>query len=163
MSAIERYLRNNARYAVRLRRKRLSNVPNQHIAIVACMDARVDLMAALGLKSGDAHVIRNAGGIATDDVIRSLMISQRLLATREIMLIQHTDCGLLNLAEDELGKTIKEETGVRPSFALGAFSDLEDNVRRSIARIVASPFIPYKDAVRGFVFDVKTGRVREVT
>jgi carbonic anhydrase len=127
------------------------------------MDARLHPHAVLGLKKGEAHVIRNAGGIVTDDVVRSLAISQRLLGTREIMLVHHTDCGMQTFTDDELKDAIEQETGVRPPFAMGAFADLEENIRLSIARIKASPFVIYKDVIRGFVYDVGTGRLREVT
>lgn len=136
--------------------------PARKIAIVACMDARLETGALLGLEEGDAHVIRNAGGVVTEDVIRSLTISQRLLGTREIMLIHHTDCGMLTFTDAELKKSIQEETGIRPSFAMDAFSDLDDDVRQSIARIHASPFVVHKDAIRGFVYEVETGRLRPV-
>jgi carbonic anhydrase len=136
--------------------------PAREIAIVACMDARLETGALLGLEEGDAHVIRNAGGVVTDDVIRSLVISQRLLGTREIMLIHHTDCGMLTFTDAELKEAIRTETGIRPPFAMEAFSDLEDDVRQSIARINASPFVVHKDAIHGFVYDVETGRLREV-
>jgi carbonic anhydrase len=127
------------------------------------MDARLHVSKILGLKEGDAHVIRNAGGAVTDDAIRSLAISQRLLGTQEVILIHHTDCGMLTFKDDELKGQIQKETGIRPPFALEAFSNLEEDVRQSIARIKASPFIPKRDAVRGFVYDVKTGRLNEVT
>jgi carbonic anhydrase len=129
---------------------------------VACMDARLIPTRLLGLAEGDAHVIRNAGGVVTDDEIRSLAISQRLLGTEEIVLIHHTDCGMLTLTEGEFKQSLQDETGVRPEWAVEAFTDLDEDVRRSIARIVASPFIPHKDSIRGFVWDVETGRLREV-
>ncbi len=162
MSAIDAYLRNNAKYAANFARAKLQPPPAKKLAIVACMDARVAPGALLGLEQGDAHVIRNAGGIVTDDVIRSLTISQRLLGTREIMLIQHTDCGMQSVSNAELELAIQQDTGIRPPFAIGAFRDLEAEVRRSIARIEASPFVPHRDAVRGFVYEVETGRLREV-
>jgi carbonic anhydrase len=126
------------------------------------MDARLDVHKILGLEEGDAHVIRNAGGVATDDAIRSLAISQRLLGTTEIILIHHTDCGMLTFTDDGVKRQIEKETGIRPAFALEAFSDLDEDVRQSIARIKASPFIPRKDRIRGFVYDVRTGRLDEV-
>ena len=132
------------------------------LAIVTCMDARLDVFSALGLRAGDAHVLRNAGGVVTDDVIRSLILSQRLLGTEEILLIHHTNCGMVTFRDDELKAQIYAETGVRPPFALEAFPDLDDDVRQSIARIQASPFLPKKDAVRGFVYEVETGKLREV-
>jgi carbonic anhydrase len=133
------------------------------VAVVACMDARVDVHKILGLQEGDAHVIRNAGGVITDDEIRSLTISQRLLGTREIVLIHHTDCGMLTFSDDDLKAQIHEEVGVKPHFSMESFPDLEEDVRQSVARIKASPFVPHKDSVRGFVYEVETGRLREVT
>ena len=133
------------------------------VAIVACMDARLDPAKVLGLEEGDAHVIRNAGGAVTDDAIRSLAISQRLLGTEEIILIHHTDCGMLTFTDEELKAQIAEETGVRPHFALETFSDLEADVRQSIARIKTSPFVPKKDHIRGFVYEVETGKLQEVS
>ncbi len=162
MSAIDELLKNNAEYAQDFAGGGLPTAPSKKVAIVACMDARLDTQAALGFKDGDAHVIRNAGGVVTDDVIRSLAISQRLLGTREIMLVHHTDCGMQTFTDDELKDAIEQETGVRPPFAMGAFADLEDNIRESIARIVASPFVIHKDVIRGFVYEVGTGRLREV-
>lgn len=132
------------------------------VAVVACMDARLDPREVLGLKHGEAHVIRNAGGIVTDDVIRSLTISQRLLGTREIVLVHHTDCGMQTFADNDLKDAIEQETGTRPPFTMGAFTNLEDSVRESIARLEASPFLTHKDAIRGFVYDVETGGLREV-
>ena len=137
--------------------------PGKGVAVVACMDARLNVYGALGLHEGDAHVIRNAGGVVTDDAIRSLVISQRLLGTREIVLIHHSDCGMLTFSDDELKAAIEADTGLRPSFALEAFPDLEADVRQSIARVKANPFIPNKDSVRGFVFDVHSGVLKEVT
>jgi carbonic anhydrase len=163
MTAIDRLLANNRGYAGGFAKGTLPMPPAQRIAVVACMDARLETGALLGLAEGDAHVIRNAGGVVTEDVIRSLTISQRLLGTREIMLIHHTDCGLLGFPEAEVKQAIFEETGIRPPFAMEAFPDLEDDVRQSIARIRASPFLPHKDRVRGFVYEVESGRLREVT
>ena len=137
--------------------------PAKKVSIVACMDARIETGRLLGLEEGDAHVIRNAGGVVTDDVIRSLAISQRLLGTQEIILIHHTDCGMLTFKDDEVKAQIEADTGFRPPFALEAFSDLEDDVRQSIRRIQASPFVPHKDEIRGFVYDVETGRLNEVS
>ncbi len=162
MSATETYLGNNAKYAAKFSKGSLAMPPARKIAIVVCMDARLETGALLGLEEGEAHVIRNAGGVATDDVIRSLTISQRLLGTREIMLIHHTDCGMLTFTDAELKEGIYKETGIRPPFAMDAFSDVEDDVRQSIARIIASPFVMHKDAIRGFVYEVETGRLREV-
>jgi carbonic anhydrase len=126
------------------------------------MDARLDLFAILGLRQGDAHLIRNAGGVVTDDVIRSLTISQRKLGTREIVLVHHTDCGLLTFTDDEFRHALEDETGIRPSWSAEAFRDVDGDVRQSMARIANSPFVPHKDAVRGFVFEVETGHLREV-
>jgi carbonic anhydrase len=130
--------------------------------VVACMDARLDVHKILGLEEGDAHVIRNAGGVITDDEIRSLTISQRLLGTREVILIHHTDCGMLTFSDDELKAQIHEDVGMKPHFSMESFSDLEEDVRQSVARIQASPFIPHKESVRGFIYEVETGRLREV-
>lgn len=162
MSATDDYLANNELYAQQFGQGDLPSPPSKQIAVVVCMDARLETGALLGLREGEAHVIRNAGGVVTEDVIRSLTISQRLLGTREIMLIHHTDCGMQTFKDDEVKASIEEETGIRPPFALEAFSDLDDNVRQSIARIRASPFVPHKDAIRGFVYEVDTGRLREV-
>lgn len=136
--------------------------PQRRVAVVACMDARLDLFDLLGLESGDAHLIRNAGGVATDDVIRSLAISQRKLGTREIVLIHHTNCGMLTFSEDEFREEMLTETGMRPSWSAEAFTDLDDDVRSSIRRITSDPFIPHRDKVRGFVYDVDSGVLREV-
>jgi carbonic anhydrase len=136
--------------------------PARKVAVLACMDARLNPYGILGLSEGDAHVIRNAGGVVTDDAIRSLTISQRLLGTTEIILIHHTDCGMLTFHDDEVKAQIEADTGLRPSFALEAFPDADADVLQSIARIKASPFIPHTDAVRGFVYEVETGRLREV-
>jgi len=131
--------------------------------VLACMDARVNPYGILGLEEGDAHVIRNAGGVVTDDGIRSLAISQRLLGTEEIILIHHTDCGMLTFTDDDFRRQIQEDTGVKPEWAAEAFPDLDEDVRQSVARIQASPFIPKKDSVRGFVYEVETGKLREVS
>jgi carbonic anhydrase len=163
VSTTDDLLRNNQDYAASFSRGDLPMPPGTQTAVVACMDARLNVYGALGLREGDAHVIRNAGGVVTDDVIRSLTISQRLLGTREVILIHHTDCGMLTFKDDEVKAGIEADTGLRPPFALEAFPDLEQDVRQSIARIKASPFIPRKDAVRGFVFDVRNGTLREVT
>ena len=162
MSSIETYVRNNAKYAVGFSHRDLPAEPTGRVAIVACMDSRMDTSALLGIAEGDAHVIRNAGGVVTEDVIRSLVISQRLKGTREIMLIHHTDCGMLALAESEVKDAIEAETGVRPPFSMEAFMDLEEDVRESIARLESSPLLKHKDAIRGFVYEVDTGRLREV-
>ena len=162
MTVVDELLENASAYAETFDKGELPLPPARRIAIVACMDARLNPHALLGLEEGDAHVIRNAGGVITDDEIRSLAISQRLLATEEIMLIHHTDCGMLTFKDDDLRRQIQDETGVKPEWAAEAFDDLEEDVRQSIARIEASPFIPRKDKIRGFVYEVETGRVREV-
>lgn len=162
MSVTDDLVRNNESYAKSFRKGDLPLPPAKHVAVVACMDARLDVHEILGLQEGDAHVIRNAGGAVTDDAIRSLAISQRLLGTKEIVLIHHTDCGMLTFKDDELKKKIEDETGIRPAFALEAFSDLDEDVRQSIARIKASPFVPNKANIRGFVYDVRTGKLNEV-
>jgi carbonic anhydrase len=162
MSVTDELLRNNQSYAGSFKKGDLPLPPAKHVAVLACMDARLDVHKILGLEEGEAHVIRNAGGAATDDAIRSLAISQRLLGTKEIVLIHHTDCGMLTFHDDELKRKIEEETGIRPAFALEAFSDLDEDVKQSIARIKASPFIPNKSSVRGFVYDVRSGRLNEV-
>jgi carbonic anhydrase len=136
--------------------------PSRRLTIVACMDARLDVYAALGLEDGEAHVLRNAGGVVTDDVIRSLAISQRKLGTREVMLIHHTDCGMQKISDEEFRAELQEATGVAPPFAIGAFADLEGDVRESILRVRRSPFVLHRDRVRGFVYDVETHRLREV-
>ncbi len=161
MSVTDELLANNARYAESFAGP-LPLPPARHLAVIACMDARLDVYRILGLKEGDAHVIRNAGGVVTDDEIRSLAISQRLLGTEEIILIHHTDCGMLTFTDDGFRQSIQDEVGVKPSWAAEAFTDLETDVRQSIGRIKASPFVPHKDSVRGFVFDVATGRLAEV-
>ena len=162
MSVTDELLRNNESYAESFDKADLPLPPAKGVVVVACMDARLNVYGMLGLREGDAHVIRNAGGVITDDEIRSLVISQRLLGTREIILIHHTDCGMLTFTDDEVKQQIQEDVGIKPEFALEAFSDLEEDVRQSIARIQASPFIPYKDNVRGLVYEVETGRLREV-
>ena len=163
MSATEEFLVNNESYAENFTRGGKPMPPAKKVSIVACMDARIETGRLLGLEEGDAHVIRNAGGVVTDDVIRSLAISQRLLGTQEIILIHHTDCGMLTFRDDEVKAQIEADTGLRPPFALEAFSDPEDDVRQSIRRIQASPFVPQKDEIRGFVYDVETGRLNEVS
>ncbi|HEX6675595.1 MAG TPA: carbonic anhydrase [Actinomycetes bacterium] len=163
MSITDELLRNNAAYVASFQAGDLPMPPAKQTAVLACMDARLNPYGILGLHEGDAHVIRNAGGVVTDDAIRSLTISQRLLGTREIVLIHHTDCGMLTFHDGEVKAAIEEETGLRPPFALEAFGNLEEDVRQSIRRIQASPFIPHKDAVRGFVYDVRTGQLNEVT
>jgi carbonic anhydrase len=162
MSAIDEILSNNAAYASTFDKGDLPIPPAKRLAVIACMDARVDPATSLGLGDGDAHVIRNAGGVVSDDVIRSLVISQRLLATREIAVIHHTDCGMLSFRDDDVKDQILADTGLRPPFALEAFGDLEEDVLQSVRRIEASPFIVYKDAVRGFIYDVDTGKLSAV-
>lgn len=155
-------LENNRRYAEGFGKGDLPIPPARRAAVVACMDARIDTARLLGLSEGDAHVIRNAGGVVTDDVLRSLLISQRLLGTVEIILVQHTDCGMLTFRDDDIKDAVEADTGIRPAFALESFPDLEENVRQSIRRIRACPFIPVKDRIRGFVYDVKTGLLEEI-
>ncbi|MEJ2604958.1 MAG: carbonic anhydrase [Gammaproteobacteria bacterium] len=162
MSATNDFLAANKRYAEQFDKGDKPMPPARKVAVVACMDARLETGRLLGLEEGDAHVIRNAGGVVTDDVIRSLAISQRLLGTREIVLIHHTDCGMLTFKDDALKAEIQEETGLRPPFALEAFPDPAADVVQSIRRIRSSPFVPHKDAIRGFVYDVRTGRLNEV-
>ena len=162
MTVTDEALNNNARYAENFDKGDLPLPPGCKLAVVACMDARLDVHRILGLEEGDAHVIRNAGGVVSDDAIRSLVISQRLLGTREIVLIHHTDCGMLTFRDDDVKDTIEADTGLRPAFALEAFGDLEQDVRQSMTRIQANPFIPHKDQVRGFIYDCATGRLNEV-
>jgi carbonic anhydrase len=161
MSKTDEFLENNRRYAESFGGK-LPLPPAARLAVVACMDARLNVYGILGLAEGEAHVIRNAGGVITDDEIRSLAISQRLLGTREIILIHHTDCGMLTFTDDGFKADIEAETGIKPPWAAEAFPDLDADVRQSINRIKASPFVPHKDSVRGFVFDVATGLLSEV-
>jgi carbonic anhydrase len=163
MTATDDLLRNAESYAKAFDRGELPLPPAKHVAIVACMDARLNVYGLLGLQEGDAHVIRNAGGVVTDGEIRSLAISQRLLATKEIVLIHHTDCGMLTFSDDDFRRQLIEETGVEPAWDAETFSDLAVDVRESIARIRDSPFIPEKGSIRGFVYDVHTGRLDEVT
>ncbi len=161
MTATDDLLANNAEYAASFPGP-LPLPPVKGVAVLACMDARLDVYRLLGLQGGDAHVIRNAGGVATDDAIRSLTISQRLLGTTEIMLVHHTDCGMLTFTEDSFRADVHRDTGIKPPWSAEAFTDLEEDVRQSIARIKASPFVPNKDSVRGFVFDIGTGKLTEV-
>jgi carbonic anhydrase len=162
MSVTDQLLEHNDDHARDFSTGDLPMPPGKNVAVVACMDARLDVYAILGLNAGEAHVIRNAGGVVTDDVIRSLLISQRLLGTREIVLIHHTDCGMLTFKDDDVKAAVQSDTGLKPPFALEAFGDLDTDVRQSIARIKASPFVPNKDSIRGFVYDVSTGKLREV-
>jgi carbonic anhydrase len=161
VSVTDELLRNNEAYASAFDKGALPMPPGRKVAVVACMDARLDPNGALGLQEGDAHVIRNAGGVVTEDAIRSLAISQRLLGTEEIILIHHTDCGMLTFRDDAFAQSIQEDTGVKPAWAPEAFGDVEADVRQSKARIQASPFLPHKN-VRGFVYEVETGSLREV-
>ncbi len=163
MTVTDELLQNNAAYAESYDKGDLPIPPAKGVAVVACMDARLVVSKILGLEEGDAHVIRNAGGVVTDDEIRSLAISQRLLGTEEIVLIHHTDCGMLTFTDDDFHRQIQDDTGVKPTWAVETFSDLDEDVRQSIARIKASPFVPHKESVRGFVYEVETGRLREVT
>ena len=163
MTVTDELLRNNAEFASSFSKGDLPMPPGKGLAVVACMDARLNVYALLGLGEGQAHVIRNAGGVVTEDVIRSLAISQRLLGTSEVILVHHTDCGMLTFTDDQVKADIEADIGLRPHFALEAFSDLERDIRQSIARIKHSPFVPNKDSVRGFIFDVTTGKLQEVT
>jgi carbonic anhydrase len=163
MTVTDDQLRNNAEFAKSFSRGDLPMPPGKALAVVACMDARLNVYALLGLEPGEAHVIRNAGGVVTEDVIRSLAISQHLLGTKEIILVHHTDCGMLTFTDDQVKADIEAATGLRPHFALEAFSDLERDIRQSIARIRHSPFVLHKDSIRGFIYDVTTGQLQEVT
>ncbi len=162
MSAIEDLLVNNAAFADGSPRESLEVSPKRRLAIVTCMDSRLDVFAALGLGHGEAHILRNAGGVITDDVIRSLSVSQRRLGTREVMLIHHTDCGLMKITDDGFRAELQAEAGVAPPFAIESFSDLDADVRQSILRVRRSPFLLHRDAVRGFVYDVDSHELREV-
>ncbi len=163
MSVTDELVSNNQAYVEGFDKGALPMPPGKHVAVLACMDARLNVYGMLGLQEGDAHVIRNAGGVVTDDAIRSLMISQRLLGTREIVLIHHTDCGMLTFRDDEVKEQIRQDVGFKPEFALESFGDLDADVRESIARIRANPFVPHKESVRGFVYEVESGRLREVS
>ncbi len=162
MSTTDELLANAKKYEEAFDKADLPMPPGRKIAIVACMDARLNPYGLLGLQEGDAHVIRNAGGVITEDEIRSLAISQRLLGTEEIVLIHHTDCGMLTFTDDEFKASIHQDTGIKPAWAAEAFDDIEADVRQSLERVRTSPFIPLKDSVRGFVYEVETGRLREV-
>jgi carbonic anhydrase len=162
MSVIDELIAQNEEFAGSLPERHLDVRPSRELAIVTCMDSRLDVFAALGLCNGEAHVLRNAGGVITDDVIRSLAISQRLLGTREVMLIHHSDCGMQKITDDGFRADLQEETGVAPSFAIESFKDLDADVRQSILRVRRSAFLPHRDAVRGFVYDVDSHRLREV-
>jgi carbonic anhydrase len=163
VSTTDDLLANNESYAASFDKGDLPVPPARKVAVIACMDARLNVFAMLGLAEGDAHVIRNAGGVVTEDAIRSLAISQRLLGTEDIILIHHTGCGMLSFTDDAFRAAIEKDTGIRPGWAPEAFTDLDADVRQSIARIKTSPFIPKTDAVRGFVYEVETGRLREVS
>lgn len=162
MTVTDDYLANNATYASSFQGP-LPLPPSKHIAVLACMDARIDVYRVLGINEGESHVIRNAGGVATDDAIRSLAISQRLLGTKEIILIHHTDCGMLTFTDDDFKRSIQEETGIKPPWAAEAFPDVAEDVRQSLRRIEHSPFVTKHESLRGFVFDVATGKLEEVT
>jgi carbonic anhydrase len=162
MSVTDELLANAEQYAATFDKGDLPLPPGKRVAVVACMDARLNPYGLLGLNEGDAHVIRNAGGVITADECRSLAISQRLLGTKEIILIHHTDCGMLTFTDDGFKADIQAETGLKPDWSAEAFSDLDEDVRQSLQRIAADPFIPVKDSVRGFVYEVETGRLREV-
>jgi carbonic anhydrase len=163
MTSTDDLLAANESYAASFAHGDLAAPPARKVAVVTCMDARINVYAMLGLREGDAHVIRNAGGVVTDDAVRSLAISQRLLGTEEIVLIHHTGCGMLTFTDDEFRSDIERDTGIKPAWAAEAFTDLEGDVRQSIARVKASPFIARKESVRGFVYEVETGRLREVS
>src|SRR3954464_14781988 len=162
MSTTDQLLENAERYAETFDKGDLPLPPGKKVAVLACMDARLNPYGLLGLEEGDAHVIRNAGGVVTDDEIRSLAISQRLLGTEEIILIHHTDCGMLTFTDDDFKRQVQDDTGIKPEWAAEAFPDLDEDVRQSIARIKASPFVPHTGSIRGFVFDVATGKLNEV-
>src|SRR4249920_77103 len=163
MTEIDDLVRNADSYTEAFEGGELPLPPAKRVAVVACMDARLNPYGLLGLQEGDAHVIRNAGGVVTEDEIRSLAISQRLLGTEEIVLIHHTDCGMLTFTDDSFRGDLQKDTGIKPTWSPESFTDLDDDVRSSIGRIKGSPFIPHRDAVRGFVYDVHTGKLREVT
>jgi carbonic anhydrase len=163
MTVTDELLRSNEEYVASFTKGDLPLPPARQVAVLACMDARLDPAKVLGLNEGDAHVIRNAGGVASEDAIRSLVISQRLLGTREIVLIHHTDCGMVTFKDDEVKAQIVADTGLRPAFALEAFPDAAEDVRQTINRIRTNPFIPHTDQVRGFVYDVRTGALEEIT
>ncbi|MGD0386424.1 MAG: carbonic anhydrase [Solirubrobacteraceae bacterium] len=162
MDVIDELLANNAAFAAALPERHFDLRPSRRLAIVTCMDSRLDVFAALGLHDGEAHVLRNAGGVITDDVIRSLAVSQRRLGTRTVMLIHHTDCGMAKLTDDGFRQELLEATGVAPAFAIESFSDVDADVRQSVLRVRRSPFVPHRDAVRGFVYDVDTHLLREI-
>jgi len=162
MDAIDELLQNNVAFAGALAERHLDVRPSRHLAIVTCMDSRLDVFAALGLRDGEAHILRNAGGVITDDVIRSLAVSQRRLGTREVMLVHHTDCGMQKLTDDGFRAELQEAAGIAPAFAIESFADVEADVRQSILRVRRSEFLPHRDVVRGFIYDVDSHRLREV-
>jgi carbonic anhydrase len=162
MDTIDELVANNREFSAALSDRHLDVKPSRKLTIVTCMDSRLDVFAALGLGDGEAHILRNAGGVITDDAIRSLAISQRRLGTREVMLIHHTDCGMAKITDDGFREELREETGTAPSFAIESFSDVDASVRQSILRVRRSEFIPHRDRVRGFVYDVDTHRLREI-
>lgn len=161
MTVTDEYLQNNAAYAEQFTGP-LPLPPSKHVAVLACMDARIDVYRVLGIKEGESHVIRNAGGVVTDDEIRSLAISQRLLGTTEIVLIHHTDCGMLTFTDDDFKRSIQDEIGIKPNWAAESFPDIDEDVRQSLKRIENSPFVTATTSLRGFVFDVATGKLNEV-
>ena len=163
MSATDELLANARRYAEAFDQGGKALPPAKKVAVVACMDARILPSYVLGLEVGDAHVIRNAGGVVSADTIRSLTISQRLLGTEEVILLHHTDCGMLTFSDDDFRRSIQDDTGIKPDWHSESMTDLEEDVRQSIARVKASPFIPNKGSVRGFIYDVETGELQEVT
>jgi carbonic anhydrase len=163
VDTIDQLLANNRGFADSLPERHLDVQPSRHLAIVTCMDSRLDVFAALGLGDGEAHVLRNAGGVITDDVIRSLAVSQRRLGTTEVMLIHHTDCGMQTLTDDGFRAELEEATGVAPAFAIESFRDVEADVRQSLRRVRRSTFLPHRDRVRGFVYDVDTHRLAEIS
>ena len=162
MDTVDELIAANEAFAASLPQRHLDVQPSRRLTIVTCMDSRLDVFAALGLGDGEAHILRNAGGVITDDVIRSLAISQRRLGTREVMLIHHTDCGMQKVGDDEFRAELQKETGVAPAFAIESFTDLDADVRQSVLRVRRSPFVLHRDRVRGFVYDVDTHRLREV-
>ena len=162
VSETDRLIANSARYAAAFDKGELASAPARRVAVISCMDARIDPARLLGLEEGDAHVIRNAGGVPSDDAIRSLSISQHLLGTEEVIVLQHTNCGLLTFTDEEFVDHLERETGREPDWPVHTFEDLDENVRDSVRRIRTSPFVPRKDSVRGFVYEVESGRLREV-
>jgi carbonic anhydrase len=162
LGTIDDLVSNNAEYAASFDLADLPTPPARKLVVVTCMDSRIDVLETLGLRLGEAHILRNAGGVVTEDTIRSLTLSQRTLGTEEVMLIHHTRCGLHGVRDDELVAQLEQETGAAPAWKPGGFADIDEDVRESIARVKASPFVPHTDRIRGFVYDVDTGRLREV-